>query len=365
MRRILSAAAVTATLALTMTACGGTGGGDSTDKAAGSSDAPAGSGGTGGGAGGSVNLYAVDGLADWWTPRLADFTKKTGIKVNVIESGSGEIVTRLEKEKGNVQADVAVTLPPFIQRAAGADLLQPYKPAGSDLVPDGFKDPGGLYTPVVNNYLSFIYNPDQTKNAPVSFKDLLDGKFKQKLQYSTPGQAGDGTAVLLQLQKVLGKDAALAYLKDLEKNNVGPSASTGKLQPKVSKGELTVANGDVQMNLASIHKDKSNFKVFFPADDAGKKSTLALPYAMGLAKGAPHAEAGKKLMDYLLTVEAQTTLPDEALGLPVRTDVTPTGPNYEEIKSVMAGVETWNPDWTTVLKDFDADIAAYNKAVGR
>ena len=80
----------------------------------------------------------------------------------------------------------------------------------------------------------------------------FDAKFKGKIQYSTPGQAGDGTAVLVLLQHLLGKPAALDYLGKLQANNVGPSSSTGKLQPKVSNGELLVANGDVELRFIAL-----------------------------------------------------------------------------------------------------------------
>ena len=79
------------------------------------------------------------------------------------------------------------------------------------------------------------------------------------------------------LQHLLGKQGALDYLKKLEANNVGPSASTGKLQPKVSKGEIWVANGDVQMNLTSIANDKSAFSLFFPAGQDGKRRPSHFP----------------------------------------------------------------------------------------
>ena len=203
----------------------------------------------------TVTVYSADGLADWYKARFAEFTEQTGIKVQIVEAGSGEVVSRLQKEKSNPQADVVVTLPPFIQKASADKLLQPYAVPGSDQV-KGAK--AADYVAVVDNYLSFIANPKA--GPPKTFDDLLDPRFKGKIQYSTPGQAGDGTAVLLLLQHVLGKQGALDYLKKLEENNVGPSASTGKLQPKVSKGEIWVANGDVQMNLASIANDKSAFR---------------------------------------------------------------------------------------------------------
>nr|WP_279537830.1 ATP-binding cassette domain-containing protein [Amycolatopsis acidicola] len=43
---------------------------------------------------------------------------------------------------------------------------------------------------------------------------MLDPEYKGKLQYSTPGEAGDGTAVLVELQHVLGDQGALDYLAD-------------------------------------------------------------------------------------------------------------------------------------------------------
>lgn len=71
----------------------------------------------------------------------------------------------------------------------------------------------------------------------------------------------------------------MAYLKKLQTNNVGPSASTGKLAPKVDKGELLAANGDVQMNFAQS-KDMPNLSIWFPAKGDGKPTSFALPYAM-------------------------------------------------------------------------------------
>ncbi|WP_284745202.1 2-aminoethylphosphonate ABC transporter substrate-binding protein [Amycolatopsis sp. RTGN1] len=335
MKKTLATAFAVALIAL-LSACGGTGAASAGGK--------------------TVTVYTVDGLEDWYTARFAEFEQQTGITVQAVTAGSGEVASRVEKEKANTQADVLVTLPPFIQRVAG--LLQPYTPAGGDQVPD--KDAQGRYFAMMNNYLSFIRNPGAT---PKTWDDLLDPKLKGKVQYSTPGEAGDGTAVLLQLQHVLGEQGALGYLGKLEANNAGPSSSTGKLQPKVAKGELLVANGDVQMNLAEIAKS-GGFDVFFPADSRGKRSTFALPYYAGLVTNAPHADDAKKLLDFLFSPQVQGKAAD-AFGIPARADVTATGPNAAKIKAALDGVEIWQPDWTAVLGKLDADLAAYKKAVGR
>src|SRR4051812_45363323 len=290
------AAAAVAAVAITSTACGGTGS-------------------SGSGSGETVTVYSADGLGTWYKTQFDAFTKSTGINVNLVEAGSGEVVSRVEKEQSNPQADLLVTLPPFIQKAESSGLLQP---SGADTSGIAAQQvgPGGDYLPIVDNALSFIANPGANP-PPTTWDDLLAPEYKGKLQYSTPGQAGDGTAVLVLLQHLMGKPGALDYLGELQANNVGPSSSTGKLQPKVSNGELLVANGDVQMNLGSIKDDGSKFAVFFPASADGTKTTVSLPYVAGVTKGAPHADSAKKLLSFLVSEDVQKTVAPEALGIPV------------------------------------------------
>ncbi|RJO74806.1 2-aminoethylphosphonate ABC transporter substrate-binding protein [Nocardia panacis] len=333
--------AVAATAASFTAACGGTGSG-------GASGAQ------------TVTVYSADGLDSWYKSQFDKFKAETGIAVNVVAAGSGEVVNRVDKEQSNPQADVVVTLPPFIQKADAAGLLQPI---GVDTAafPDAAKDAKGHYVTLADNYLNFIAG-SSVDAGKVSWDDLLKPEYKGKIQYSTPGQAGDGTAVLVLLQQLRGKQAALDYLKQLQANNVGPSSSTGKLQPKVDKGELLVANGDVQMNSESISKG-SKFTIFFPAGADGKRSTIAVPYVMGLAKGAPHADAAKKLMAYLLGKQVQATLGPDAFAVSARTDLrdsaAASGPT-----AAIKGVDIVHPDWTKVLADLTADVDAYNKAIG-
>jgi 2-aminoethylphosphonate transport system substrate-binding protein len=313
-----------------------------------------------------VTIYSADGLHDgtpnWYQNEFDAFTKATGIKVQYIEGGSGGVVERIAKEKSNPQADVLVTLPPFIQRASADGLLQAYKPAGADQIPAQEKDPKGHYVPLVNNYMNFIYNGSVLKDMPKSYADLLDPKFKGKIQYSTPGQAGDGTAVMIQVFHAYGsKEAGLDFLKKLQDNNVGPSASTGKLTALVNKGELYVANGDLQMNMSQM-ADNPNIRVFWPAGPDGKRSTFALPYYIGLVHGAPDADNGKKLIDFLLSKDAQSAVSSVAVGLPVRKDVTPTDDNYKKLHDAMEGVTVWTPAWDKVLASLKADVANWQKA---
>ncbi|WP_433450641.1 2-aminoethylphosphonate ABC transporter substrate-binding protein [Streptomyces sp. CA-142005] len=317
----------------------------------------------------AVTVYSADGLKGengdgWYDKVFADFTQQTGIKVKYVEGGSGEMVQRAVREKSNPQADVLVTLPPFIQEADGKGLLQKYRPKDADQVAGADKAADGTWISVVNNYFGFVYNKKELKQAPKTWDELLDGTYRNKLQYSTPGVAGDGTAVLIKaVHDFGGKEQALAYLKKLQANNVGPSASTGKLAPKVDKGELLVANGDVQMNYAQS-KAMPNLGIWFPAGKDGKPTTFALPYAAGLVTKAPHSENGRKLLDFMLARKQQQEVSEIGGGFAARRDVKATDANAAALTKLMDGVETFQPDWNDIDKNLASYIEDWKSATG-
>ncbi|MYW66025.1 2-aminoethylphosphonate ABC transporter substrate-binding protein [Streptomyces sp. SID8379] len=317
----------------------------------------------------AVTVYSADGLKGengdgWYDQVFKDFTKKTGIKVKYVEGGSGEMVQRAVREKSNTQADVIVTLPPFIQQADGKGLLAKYRPEGSDQVHGADKAADGTWTSVVNNYFGFIYNKKELKTPPTTWEQLLDGSYKNKLQYSTPGVAGDGTAVVVKaVHDFGGKQQAMDYLKKLQANNVGPSASTGKLAPKVDKGELLVANGDVQMNYAQS-KTMPNLGIWFPRTSGGKPTSFALPYAAGLVKNAPHTANGKKLLDFMLATKQQQEVSSVGGGFSARQDVKATDENAIALAKVMDGVEIFEPDWNDIDKNLQTYVDDWKSATG-
>ncbi len=316
----------------------------------------------------TVTVYSADGLkgekGDGWYDRVfKDFEATTGIKVQYVEGGSGEMVQRALREKSNTQADLLITLPPFIQQADGKGLLQRYVPAGADKVDGGAKSPDGTWTSVVNNYFGFIYNKKELKEAPKNWEELLDARYKNKIQYSTPGVAGDGTALLIKaMHDFGGKEAAMEYLRKLQANNVGPSSSTGKLAPKVDKGELLAANGDVQMNHAQS-RTMPNLGIWFPGTSGGAKpSSFGLPYAAGLVAHAPHSANGKKLLDFMLSEQAQRQVSEIGGGFASRTDIKATDATAVELAKLMRGVEVFQPDWMDIAKNLPQYVDAWKSA---
>ena len=139
------------------------------------------------------------------------------------------------------------------------------------------------------------------------------------------------------------------------------SVTTLTLWHNYGTGGNAVATNNL---VAAFEKQNPNIKIFWPAGPDGKRSTFSLPYYVGLVKGAPHSDAGKKLIEFLLTQDAQSKVSAIAQGLPVRTDVTPTDENYKQLHAMMDGVEVWTPDWAQVLKDLKDDVARWHSVTG-
>ena len=77
------------------------------------------------------------------------FTKDTGIKVNYVRLGAGEIVTRLEAEAQNPQASIFMGGSVDTHTSAmNKGLLDHYVSPALDVVDERWKDPNEVWTPV-------------------------------------------------------------------------------------------------------------------------------------------------------------------------------------------------------------------------
>ena len=314
-------------------------------------------------AAGEVVLYTADGLENLYKDVLPAFEKKEGVKVAIVTAGSGEVVNRATVEKDSPKADVLVTLPPFIQQAAQTGLLQTYQSVNYKNVPAIAKSSDGSWATFVNNYFSFAINPDKVKTEPKTFADLLDPAYAGKVAYSNPATAGDGMAVIILTSSLMGEDAAFDYLKKLEQSAKFHTKGTGYLDVLLSRDEISVANGDLQMDLDDAANGGLSLKpVFLAAKPGDKPTTFQLPYAIGLIKSGPNQAIGKKLIDYLMSTEVQSKVPD-IYGIPARTDVPLAGKNGEAVKQSIAGVHLIPVDWNQVMAKKADWVARWKSSV--
>jgi len=313
----------------------------------------------------AVVLYTADGLENLYRDVLPAFEKQEGVKVNIVTAGSGEVVNRANVEKDSPKADVIVTLPPFIQQAQQSGLLQPYQSVNYKNVPAIAKAPDGSWATFVNNYFSFAINPEVVKTQPKTFADLLHPDYAGKVAYSNPATAGDGMAVIILTTSLMGEDKAFDYLKKLEQSAKFHTKGTGYLDVLLSRNEISVANGDLQMDLDDAANGGLSLKpIFLAAEAGGHPTTFQLPYAIGLIKNGPNQAEGKKLIDYLMSTQVQSKVPD-IFGIPARTDVALTGKNGEAVKQAIQGVKLIPVDWNQVMaKKADWTARWKNEVIG-
>ena len=297
----------------------------------------------------AVVMYTADGLENLYKEVLPAFEKKEGVKVDIVTAGSGEVVNRATIEKDSPKGDVLVTLPPFIQQADQAGILQPYQSPNYKTVPAIAKAANGSWATFVNNYFTFAINPEVVKTAPKTFADLLQPAYANKVAYSNPATAGDGMAVIILTTSLMGEDKAFDYLKKLEGSAKFHTKGTGYLDVLLSRNEISVANGDVQMDLDDAQNGGLSLKpVFLSVKPGEAPSTFQLPYAIGLIKGGPNQAGGKKLIDYLMSTDVQKKVPG-IFGLPGRSDIALTGKNGGALKQAIAGVKVIPVDWNMVM----------------
>ena len=94
-------------------------------------------------------------------------------------------------------------------------------------------------------------------------------------------------------------DPAIKFFKELQKNQ--PIVPKQTSYARVISGEIPILL-DYDFNAyRGMYKDNAPVAFVIP-----KEGSVVQPYVMGLAKNAPHAENGKKVLDFVLSDESQT-----------------------------------------------------------
>ncbi len=303
-----------------------------------------------GDAAGKVVLYTCDGAETLYDAILPTFEKNTGLKVDVFTSGTGAVASRAKVEKDHPAADVIVLVPPFTQAVIRDGLVDTYTPKGSDHVPAALKDPKGYWVTFIGDFTNWGYNPRLVATPPDTYEDLLNPKYNGKIAYSSPITAGDGFSVVNTLVTLWGEERAFAYLKRLEPMVKFHTKGTGFLDVLVSRGEIWASNNDLQELLSDAYNSNMAVKSVFLRPAPGKpRVTLPISYTMELVHNGPNPEGGKMLLDYLLSPEVQSEVPD-AYGFPARSDITAGGAKLTVVRAAMKDVQILNVDYTKVLQ---------------
>ena len=244
---------------------------------------------------------------------IEGFKAKYGIAINELnpDAGSGDEIEAIKANKGNTgpQApdviDVGLSFGPS---AKAEGLLQPYKVATWDTIPDSAKDADGHWYGDYYGVLAFEVNKDIVSNVPKDWADLLGDDYRNAVAL-----AGDPRASNQAIQAVYAAgvsaggaagagagDAGLKFFAELNaKSNFVPVI--GKVGPLAQGSTPIIIRWDYNA-LADRDTLKGNppVEVVVP-----KTGVVAGVYVQAISAYAPHPNAAKLWMEYLYSDEGQ------------------------------------------------------------
>lgn len=242
-------------------------------------------------------------------PILDDFEAKTGVEVLAVYDTEAAkttgLVSRLIAEKSRPRADVFWNNE-VIQtiRLKNEDVLTPYTAPNAAPIPETFKDPEGYWTGFAARARVIIYNTDLVTEPPHSVRDLLDPQWKGKAVIAIPlfGTTATHAAALFANE---GDAAARQFFLDLKANDIAFLPGNGPVRDRVGAGDFAWGLTDTDDANGGVQDGLPVQWLLSDQDDAG---TLLIPNTVALIKGGPNGDAGKQLIDYLLSPEVETHL---------------------------------------------------------
>lgn len=254
-------------------------------------------------------LNSYDTGPTWanWQGLFDAYKARYGIDIVWNDLGSAATVTRLEKEKDNVQADTAYYFMPFGEMAKQKGLTEGFKPVNFDKIPDVLKDPEGHWFSIHKGTVVFVVNKKLVKDVPRSWKDLLDPRYKDTIVYLDPRTTGIGYAIVMATAYANGGsidnlEPGIDYLAKLHKmGNVRMVEKTTEYD-KFVKGEIPIWltydwNGYRAKYIGGLGDD---VEIVIPSD-----GSITAPYAISLVKGAPHPNAARLWLNFIMSEEGQ------------------------------------------------------------
>lgn len=187
-------------------------------------------------------------------------------------------------------------------------LLAPFQPAHAADLPDTFKAKDGTWYGFAARARILIVNTKLVPEAerPKGIADLLDPKWKGKVGLAKPlfGTTATHAACLFA---AWGDEKATKFFKDLKANGAQVLSGNKQVATAVGSGELAFGLTDTDDAMGEVEAGNP-VAIVYPDREAGQAGTLFIPNTLALIKGAPHAEAAKKLADHLLSPEIETSL---------------------------------------------------------
>ena len=271
-----------------------------------------------------INIYSYR-QPDLLAPLLAKFTEQTGIQTRVLFANKG-LEDRISVEGANSPADLLLTTD--IGKLDQAKALGIAAPVTSDVigeaVPEAFRDPDGMWFGLSLRARVVYASLDRTSAQNLSYADLADPKWAGRI-CTRSGQHPYNIGLIASIIAKDGVDEARAWLEGVRDNLARKPTGNDRAQVKaIYSGECDISIGNTYyMGLMQTNtKDPEQqdwagaVQLIFPTHGNGK--THVNLSGMVLAKHAPNRAEAIKLMEFLVSDEAQAIYAEVNHEYPVK-----------------------------------------------
>ncbi len=316
--------------------------------------------------------YAQDNVLNLYSARhyqtdealYTNFTKATGIKVNLIEGGEDTLMERVRNEGANSPADVFITVDVGrLWRAEQMGLFAPVKSKFLEThIPANYRDPAGNWFGFSRRARIIVYNKSAIKPADItSYEDLAAPRFKGKI-CTRSGSHVYNLSLMGSIIGAMGEEKAEAWAKGVAANLARPPKGGDTDQLKAAAaGECDIALSNTYYYARLLRSDKPDDRqiagklgVVFPNQN-GRGAHFNISGG-GMLKNAPHRAAAVKFLEYLAGNEAQVYFADGNNEWPVVPNIATTNPALKLLgtfKAETLNIATIGKNQPTAQKIFD------------
>lgn len=266
-----------------------------------------------------------------YRPIVEEFEERTGIWVDVVSGGTGELLKRISQETDAPQADVMFG-GGVDSLTAYAECFSPYSCQDWDMLQAEYRSQDGLWTPFSSLPAVLIYNTKLVEAGQVTaWSDLFSPAWHGRIAFCDPGISGSSFTSLVTLLSVLENEdetSGHSILKALAENLDGRQyQSSGQVLDAVADGTDLIGVTLEETALKRIAAGE-DIAIVYPAD-----GTCSVPDGAALIKGAAHRENAGRFLDFISGRDVQSLLEKQFCRRTVRTDILPAGilPKAEEL----------------------------------
>jgi iron(III) transport system substrate-binding protein len=280
---------------------------------------------------GKMMFYAAFNANDSKT--LTDGFKQLYPKIDAVfyRATDAQLMERIltENRAGQNLWDVVMSTSFYGHNLKKRGLLAAYDSPERKYYRDGYKDPQATWTSIYTNYAAFGYNNRSVSKSslPKSFADLLKPEWKGNIGIDSRAYEWFGTMV-----KAMGDEKGMAYMRELAKQVQLRNGRT-LLAQLVAAGEFKGALSAYSQTFEQLKPTGA------PVDWVYLNPVFANIHPVGLSAKAPHPNAGKLFIDFVLSKKGQELIRGMN-RIPDRIDTPPEQARLMEgIKPVFAPTE--------------------------